>query len=250
MAHLPHVSLAALALAALLGCGQPDEGPGDPGAEAPAERLPFVEAPLPEERFQLVSDIGDTIEFAVTSTDGHTRLARYRRVAGGIDSLVAIIHARTKDPVESVQRIHSQTGSLVARVEYGRGFDGQARLILSSAGEERRDNIRTPPPTLDAAQLPLTLKALPSGAPDSFSFNYVAAFERKALAARLDSRRTTLVTPAGDVPAREIHLRVSGLEERYWFEPSPPHRLLRVQEVTRNVTWSRPSVPAAAGPAR
>lgn len=251
MARLPHFSLAPLALAALLGCGEPADGdPEDPGAGAPAARLPFVESPLPEERFQLVSDIGDTLEFAVTSTDDLTRLARYRRVAGGVDSLVAVIHARTKSPVQSVQRIHSATGSLLAGIEYGRGFDGQARLILSSSRGEQRDNIRTPPPILDAAQLPLTLKALRSSAPDSFSFNYVAPFERKALAARIDSRETVLATPGGEVPAREIHLRVSGLEERYWFEPSSPHRLLQLQEVTRNVTWSRPSVPAAAGSGR
>ncbi|MGH7572263.1 MAG: hypothetical protein ACREMK_10510 [Gemmatimonadota bacterium] len=211
-----------------------DQPPGDlPG-------LPFSDAVLPTDSFYLVSEIGDTLSFRTSQAEAGTRLARYRRVQGGVDSLVAFIEPRSKAPVSSFQHRHLQSGSVTARVLYGRGFDGQARLITATEEGQREDNVRTPPPVLDAAQIPLSLAALRLADADSLSFNYLAPFERQALAARLVVTGDTLETASGSRRAWRLRLLVSGLEERYWLDAEPPHRLLRIEEVTRSVTWNRP----------
>jgi hypothetical protein len=104
------------------------------------------------------------------------------------------------------------------------------------------ENLRTPAPYLDAAQIPLTLSALDfSMVPDTISFNYVAPFEKKALAARiimgpLDSLRVDGV----DVAAWPVRVEVRGLEEVYWYAAPPGRpRLLRIEEPTRGLVWMR-----------
>ncbi len=215
----------------------------DRRAEEPAQDvpgLPFSDAVLPADSFHLVSGIGDTLRFRTSQAEAGTRLARYRPGADGVDSLVALIEPRSKVPISSFQHRHLQSGSVTAQVLYGRGFDGQARLVLATSESRAEDNIRTPPPVLDAAQIPLTLGALRLAESDSVSFNYVAPFEKRALAARVVVTSDTLETAGGSLPAWRLELLVSGLEERYWLDAEPPHRLLRIEEVTRDVTWNRP----------
>jgi hypothetical protein len=229
-------SIPLLAALALLfpACEQPPE---DAPPDAPG--LPFDGAALVPDTFRMVSVIGDTLRFAVTPTRAGTRIARYRRVEAGLDSLVAVVNPTTLVPVSSLQHRHLTGGAVTAEVHYGQGFDGQARLRLSAARGQRDDNIRTPPPALDAAQIPLSFRALDLGAVDSLSFNYVAPFEGQALAARLVATPDTLSIGGAERAAIRLRLLVSGLEERFWFEAEPPHRLLRIQEVTRNMTWDR-----------
>ena len=215
----------------------------DRGAEETLEavpELPLAQGPLAPDTLFLVSGAGDTLRFRISRAEEGTRLARYRRVAGGVDSLVALVDAETKTPVSSFQHRHLPSGPVTAEILYGRGFDGQARLVMASEQGRREDNVRTPPPVLDTAQIPLTLRALRFAEADSLSFNYVAPFERRALAARLVVSADTLETGRGRLPAWRLQLLVSGLEERYWLEAEPPHRLLRIEELTRNVTWDRP----------
>ncbi len=211
----------------------PQEVPPD------APGLPFDGAALEPDSFLMVSGLGDTLRFAVTPTGAGTRIARYRRVEAGIDSLVAVVNPASLVPVSSLQHRHLTGGAVTAEVQYGRGFDGQARLRLSAARGQRDDNIRTPPPVLDAAQIPLSFRALDLGDVDSLSFNYVAPFEGQSLAARLVVTPDTLSIGGAVRDAVRLHLLVSGLEERFWFEAEPPHGLLRIQEVTRNMTWDR-----------
>ncbi|HUP01729.1 MAG TPA: hypothetical protein VM737_09460 [Gemmatimonadota bacterium] len=235
--------LAAL-LAGLAACGEPDEAPADPLARE--DSLPLTARALPAGTFSLVSDIGDTLRFRVSPAGETIILARYRRAAGGVDSAVAVIDAESKAPLASFRRIHTADGSVTAELLYGRGFDGQARLTLTAPQGRQEDNIRTPYPALDAAQLPLVLSALHFGAPDTASFNYIASFEKEAFPARLEIG--ALVSLPGNEPvpapsgpaAFRVRLRVSGLEERYWLAAEPPHRLLRFEETTRNVTWTLP----------
>jgi hypothetical protein len=130
---------------------------------------------------------------------------------------------------------------LTAEVNYGRGFDGQARLTIVTPTGRRETNVRTPPPTIDQAQLPLILTALDFEAGGVVSFNFVLAFEQRAIPARLEIGALASITHGGArVRAYPVHLRVSWLEERYWFAADPPHDLLRIEELTRNITWSRP----------
>jgi hypothetical protein len=235
MARFP-ASIPLLAALALLfaACERPpEEAPPD------APGLPFDGTVLVPDTFSMVSVIGDTLRFAVTPTRAGTRIARYRRVGTGLDSLVAVVNPTTLVPVSSLQHRHLTGGAVTAEIQYGQGFDGQARLRLSAARGQRDDNIRTPPPVLDAAQIPLSFRALELGAFDSLSFNYVAPFEGQALAARLVAAPDTLSIDGEERAAVRLRLLVSGLEERFWFEAQPPHRLLRIQEVTRNMTWDR-----------
>jgi hypothetical protein len=225
--------LAALALL-LPACEQP---PQETTPDVPG--LPFDGATLGPDSFRMVSGIGDTLLFAVTPTGADLRIARYRRVDAGVDSLIAIVHPTTLVPVSSLQHHHLIGGSVTAEIQYGRGFDGQARLRLSAARGQRDDNIRTPAPALDAAQIPVSFRALDLGAVDSLSFNYVAPFEGQALAAQLVARPDTISIRGAERAAVRLRLLVSGLEELYWFEAESPHRLLRIQEVTRNLTWDR-----------
>lgn len=238
MRRIPLFNIAAIpVLLGLSACG-----PGD-GSEAGTEatpQIPFADRPLAEGEFALVSTSGDTLRFAVTSRRRDLRLARYRHTSTGLDSLVAIIDPRSHTPVSSFQRVHRDHGSLTAEVNYGRGFDGQARLAITTPTGRREINVRTPPPTLDQAQIPLTLTALDFEAGRVLSFNFVLAFDQRAIPARLEIGTPGLVTHGGTtVRAYPVHLRVSWLEERYWFAADPPHDLLRIEEVTRNITWSR-----------
>lgn len=228
-----------LLLAALAtGFSACERPPEEDAADVPG--LPFTDAVLAADSFILVGANGDTLHFRTSQAEAATRLARYRRLPGGVDSLVALIDPRSKAPIASFQRRHLPSGSVTAQVIYGRGFDGQARLIMATEDRQSEDNIRTPPPVLDAAQVPLSLATLRFGEADSVSFNYLAPFEKKALAARLVVSEDSLVTAAGSRPAWRLQLLVSGLEERYWLDADPPHRLLRIEEVTRSATWDRP----------
>lgn len=221
------------------GCSRPGEEA--PPEEAPPEAsgLPFDGPALEPDSFRMVSGIGDTLWFTITPTGAGTRIARYRTVQAGTDSLIAIVEPGTQTPVSSVQHRHLTGGAVTARIEYGQGSDGQARLRLSAARGHRDDHIRTPPPILDAAQIPVSFRALDLDAVDSLSFNYVAPFEGQALPARLMVTPDTLSIGDAEGPALRLRLLVAGVEERYWFEAEPPHRLLRIQEVTRNMTWDR-----------
>lgn len=212
-----------------------------PPEEAPSDtpRLPFDGTALGPDSFRMVNGLGDTIRFTVTPTRAGTRIALYRRVEAGVDSLVAVVEPATLTPVSSLQHRHLTGGAVTAEIQYGEGFDGQARLRLSAARGQREDNIRTPPPVLDAAQIPVSFTALDLGTLDSLSFNYVAPFEGRALAARVVATADTLSIGGTEHAAVRLRLMVSGLEERYWFEAEAPHRLLRFQEVTRNMTWDR-----------
>jgi hypothetical protein len=239
MRRIPLFNIAATPiLFGLLACGPGDGSEAGTGA---TPQIPFADRPLAESEFVLVSASDDTLRFAVTSGRRDLRLARYRRTTAGLDSLVAIIDPSLHTPVSSFQRVHRDDGSLTAEVNYGRGFDGQARLAITTPTGQRETNVRTPPPTLDQAQLPLTLTALDFEAGRVVSFNFVLAFEQRAIPARLEIGAPSPVTRGGArVRAYPVHLRVSWLEERYWFAADPPHDLLRIEELTRNVTWSRP----------
>jgi hypothetical protein len=239
MRRIPLSNIATcLVLLGLLACSPGDGSEVDSGA---SPRIPFADQPLAEGEFALVSTAGDTLRFAVASSHRDLRLARYRRASTGLDSLVAIIDPRSYAPISSFQRVHREDGSLTAEVSYGRGFDGQARLAITTPEGRHETNVRTPPPTLDQAQLPLSLAALDFGADRVVSFNFVAAFDQRAIPARLEIGAPRQIAHRGErVRAYPVHLRVSGLEERYWFAADPPHNLLRIEELTRQITWSRP----------
>ena len=239
MARFP-ASIPLLTVFALLfpGCDRRPEASSEE-APPPAAGLPFEAAVLGPDSFRMVSGIGDTLRFTVTPTGAGTRIARYRRVQAGTDSLIAIVEPGTQAPVSSVQHRHLTGGAVTARGEYGPGAEGRARLRLSTARGHRDDTIRTPPPALDAAQIPLSFRALDLRTVGSLQFNYVSPLEGRALPARLVVTVDTLSVGDAHGPALRLRLVVAGLEERYWFETEPPHRLLRIQEVTRNMTWDR-----------
>jgi hypothetical protein len=239
MRFIPLFNIAATSvLLGLVACGPGDGSEDDPGA---TQRIPFMDRPLAEGELTLVSGGGDTLRLVVTPGRRDLRLARYRRASTGLDSLVAIIDPRSHTPISSFQRVHRDDGSLTAEVNYGRGFDGQARLTIVTPTGRRETNVRTPPPTIDQAQLPLILTALDFEAGGVVSFNFVLAFEQRAIPARLEIGSLASITHGGArVRAYPVHLRVSWLEERYWFAADPPHDLLRIEELTRNITWSRP----------
>lgn len=239
-------ALAAVAVWIATGCEE-DTGVSESDAERAGEEIatiPFAERDVDADDFVLVSDAGDTLRFTGVSVDDapHLRLVRTRRTPAGLDSVAALIDVRTKEPIASYQRRHTEEGdTIVARVSYGTGFEGQARLTLTTPRETGTQNLRTPSPVLDAAQIPQTLSALDFSAPDTISFNYVAPFERRALAARVViGRADTLRLDGADVAAFPVTIRVAGLEERAWFAAANGHRLLRYEESTREVTWTRP----------
>ena len=209
---------------------------------SPTDGLPFARAATAED-FTMASETGDTIWFRAgrTGEDPHLRYVRYRRSEGGLDSLSATIDARTRAPISSHQRRHVPGGFVAADVLYGEGFEGQARLTLSNPDGQLDDNLRTPVPHLDAAQVPQTLTGLDFSRRDTFTFGFVAPFEKAALNAQLViGPLDTLRLGAGTFPAHRVTLRYSGIEERFWFAASPgDHRLLRWHEVTRGATWSR-----------
>lgn len=237
MRPLPALVLA-LAVAA---CADSPPPPDDPAAPA----LPFASAPLPAGEWRFTSD-GDTLRLVVRPPeDGRQRLLRI--VSGAADDrTTVVIDAATKLPVESRRvAITDAADSVTARVEYGRGFEGQARLTLATSAGSAEENLRTPAPSLDAGQLPLVLAALSFAHPDSLHFNYVAPFEKEALAARiLVGRPENLRIDGAVLRATSVRLQVSGLEERYWFDERPPHALLRIQETTRGRSWAALAPPA------
>lgn len=240
MRPIPPFPLLAVAIACA--CGEPAPPPAEPAGSA----LPLDTAPLRAGESRLVSD-GDTLTLLVRAPeDGRQQLVRF--VSGDApDSTSVVIDPATKRPIDS-HRV-AQTGggdSLTARIEYGQGFEGQARLTLGASRSSAVENLRTPPPFLDAGQLPLTLAALRFEDADSVHFNYVAPFEKEALAARLLLGPLERLRIGDSVSAAwPVLLQVSGLEERYWFTEQPPHELVRLEEITRGRTWTRvePSAP-------
>lgn len=246
----PTAPLLVLAVAALACGGSGDSGPRpSPGAAtAEVSTIPFTPRPVETGDFVLVSGAGDTLRFHTAATEDGLALSRFRRTPAGVDSVAAVIDPDTREPIASYQRHFTESGdSVVARVAYGTGFEGQARLSVVSPGGGGSENLRTPSPVLDAAQIPLSLDGLAFGEVDTVAFNYVAPFEQAALAARLVvGALDTLRIGGSAVPAWPVGLKVSGLEERYWFAAPPGgYRLLRYRETTRGVTWSRPApVPA------
>jgi len=228
--------LLALGLLPLLGrCGETEAPPDEPTAA-----LPFDSAPLSPGEQRLVSAAGDTMRlFALAPRDGRQQLVTTH--AGSTDSISVLVDAATKTPIESYRRASAGEGdTMTARIEYGQGFEGQARLTLSAPQRRGIENLRTPAPSLDAGQLPLTLAALPFGTVDSLHFNYVAPFEKRALAALLVVGTLDTVRVGGEaLAAWPVLLRVSGLEERAWYAAQPPHALVRLEELTRRRTWTR-----------
>lgn len=190
----------------------------------------------------MTSDTGDTLWLRTYEVDANrVRLVRYQRLAGGVDSVSATIDARTLAPIASHHHRQTPAGPLTAEILYGAGFEGQARLTLASPTGELSENLRTPPPFLDAGQIPHSLAGLELGSPDTLTFNYVAPFDRQALNAQLIlGRLDTFHTLQGPIGAYPVRLRVSGLEERYWISADADgHRLLRWRDVTRGITWTR-----------
>ena len=237
MARIPlALLLAASAAAPILACR--DEA----ATVEPTAGLPFVRGAEGGD-FAMVSESGDTIWFRAHLTgDGpYIRYVRFRRAEGGLDSLAATIDVRNKAPVASHQRRHVAGGFVAADLLYGAGFEGQARLTLSNDEGQLVDNLRTPAPHLDSAQIPQTLAALDFSRPDTFTFSYVAPFEKAALNAQLVlGPLDTLDLATGPAPAHAVTLRYAGIEERFWFAAPPGrYRLLRWHEVTRGVTWTR-----------
>jgi hypothetical protein len=225
----------------LVSCGEPETAPDRPGVAS----LPVGSPPIRMGQTTLASGTGDTLRLsALAPENGRQRLIRTQS-GESMDSTAVVVDVATKVPLESFRLAATAGGDTVtAQIEYGRGFEGQARLTLSTGDGTRVDNLRTPAPALDAGQIPLTLTALSFDRVDSLHFNYVAPFEKDALAARL------LIGPSetlriGGVPltARPVLLQVSGLEERYWLAEQPPHAILRLEEITRGRTWTRAEAP-------
>lgn len=220
-------------------------GEAPPASSVPS--LPFADRAIEDRDFAMASAQGDTIWFRAADQDaGRVRLVRYRRSDGGMDSLAAVIDARSKRPLHSYQRLTTSDGIVTGEVGYGEGFQGQARLTVTSVRGQLVENLRTPEPYLDPAQLPQTLAALDLSRPDTITFNYVSPFEELARNALLVvGRRERLTLPSGPVPAYPVRLRVSGHEETWWFAapsagaPSAGARLLRWRDHRQNVTWDR-----------
>lgn len=221
----------------LASCGEP-ESPADQPVVA---SLPFASPPISTGETMLVSGSGDTLRLsALAPENGRQRLVRTQS-GESKDSTAVVIDVATKVPLESFRLAATAGGDTVtAQIEYGRGFEGQARLTLSVGDDTRVQNLRTPPPALDAGQIPLTLTALSFDRVDSLHFNYVAPFEQDALAARLlIGPSDTLRIGGVSLAARTVLLQVSGLEERYWLAEQPPHAILRLEEITRARAWTR-----------
>lgn len=226
----------ALPVFAWLACQAPSAEEDRFDSSLPFDREPSLEP------FDLVSNGGDTLRFLAERGRGEFRLTRLRLAEGRIDSSHIRLDRRSLAPKRSFQRVASDDGSpLEALVEYGAGFDGQARVTIHAEQGEQSRNLRTPDPFLDAMQLPWTFSSLILDEPGTLAFNYIAPFEKRALPARLEiGRARTLRMPSGRTSAIPVRLRVSGLVERYWYAVPPNEPLLlRFQEVTRGITWTR-----------
>lgn len=238
-------SIAGLLVALAGACGGSESPAPEPGGSGePPAHLALVPADLPglfPGGPPFISGAGDTLVYGVeTLEDGdRLRLWRVRRSAAGTDSVAAIVDAATGAPIESWQwRLGGSGERLTAQVVYGAGFEGQARLVLTSEEGRMEENLRAPLPVLDAAQIPQILARLDLSAADTVSFNYVAPFEREALAARLVIGAPAVPPAGGGAPAIPVRVQVGGLEERYWFAAPPEEpRLLRVEEPTRSLIW-------------
>ncbi|HUP18694.1 MAG TPA: hypothetical protein VM778_01940 [Gemmatimonadota bacterium] len=213
-------------------CGTEEPAPAPTGAVAIRFSGP------PAEGGTFVSGEGDTLRLSSVAIPSEPWILMVRSQAG--DSAAVRVDARTLAPLESYRRHRTDDGdTLVATIDYGAGFEGQARLILARGASRSADNLRTPEPYLDATQIPLTLAALDySMTPDTVSFNYVSPFEQRAVAARLMlGSFETLRASGAAVPARQVRVEVKGLAEVYWYDPVG--RLLRIEEPTRGRVWTR-----------
>ncbi len=209
---------------------------------APSPVLPFTDRAVEDRDFAMTSVAGETLVFRATDVGGgQVRLARYRRAGGLRDSIAAVVDAAGKRPVSSYQHLTTGGGVVTGAIAYGEGYQGQALLTVTTPAGRMSDNLRTPEPYLDAAQLPQTLAALDFSRPDTIHFNYVSPFENVATSALLTvGRLDTLRLAQGPAPAWRVHLKVSGLEETYWFAAPPGgYRLLRWRDERRRVTWDR-----------
>lgn len=229
-------------LGPLMSCGEP----APPAADPDVASLPLASAPIATGETTFVSGAGDTLRLSALAPENGRQLLVRVQSGESRDSTAVLIDAATKAPLESFRLASTAGGDTVtAQIEYGGGFEGQARLTLTSGGDTRGENLRTPPPALDAGQLPLTLTALSFDQMDSLHFNYVAPFEQDALAARLlIGPPETLRTGGVSLAARSVLLQVSGLEERFWLAERPPHAILRLEEITRARMWTRAEPPA------
>lgn len=242
MRHVPlsPLAFALVGAATLTSCGSGD------GRVPLTEGLPLADREIPAGETVLVSNGGDTLRLSASPAgrDRRVRLARYRRVETGIDSVVVVVDRRTRAPLRSFHRVHrSQGSSVTGSVAYGEGFEGQARLVLTTDEGRLSENLRTPAPALDAGQVPLTFTTLAFGSVDSMSINYIAPFEQRAVPARLIVAEPGTLRLAGEtMETILVRLVVAGLEEAYWFERNPPHELVRMREVTRGITWTRAPV--------
>jgi len=242
MLRIPLVLLFAAWAAAPLACRE-EEASDAPTAGIPFDRHGHFDAGP----FTMTSGAGDTLWFGIEFSDGpYARIVRVRRTRAGIDSLSARIDVRTKAAISSHHEVQTSEGAHTAEVLYGAGYEDQARVTVTTPRGRRVDNLRAPPPYLDPAQLPQTFSALDFARPDTFTFNYVAPFENDALNAQVViGALEALDLPTGPTPAYPVRLRVSGLEERFWFAAPPGrYRLLRWHDATRGVTWIRAEPPA------
>lgn len=237
-------SIAGLLVALAGACGGSESPAPEPGRAGEPVALALVPGDLPglfPGGASFVSGAGDTLVYGVETLeeDDRLRLWRVRRSAAGTDSVAAIVDAATGAPIESWQwRLGGSGERLTAHVVYGAGFEGQARLVLTSEEGRMEENLRTPLPVLDAAQIPQILARLDLSSPDTVPFNYVAPFEREALAARIVIGAAAVPPAGGGDPAIPVRVQVGGLEERYWFAAPPAApRLLRVEEPTRSLIW-------------
>jgi hypothetical protein len=215
-----------------------------PAPAAPA--LPFGDRPIEDRSFAMASAEGDTAWFqAGDAGEGRVRLVRYQRADGGLDSLAAEIDAATKRPVSSHQRITTSEGPVTGDIAYGAGYQGEAVRTVTTPAGRLEENLRTPDPYLDMAQIPQTLAAIDLTARDTLHFNYVSPFEELARSALLVvGAPVTLDLASGSVSAVPVRLRVSGQEETFWFaRDEGGARLVRWRDHRRGVTRDRVEMP-------
>lgn len=219
-------------------------GEETPAPSAPA--LPFSDRAIEDRSFAMASAAGDTVWFqAGDAGEGRVRLVRYQRADGGLDSLAAEIDAASKRPVSSHQRILTSEGPVTGDIAYGAGYEGEALRVVTTPRGRLEENLRTPDPYLDMAQIPQTLAAIDLATRDTLHFNYVSPFEELAKSALLVvGASVTLDLASGPTPAVPVRLRVSGQEETFWFATDQGGaRLVRWRDDRRNVIRDRVETP-------